>query len=433
MIFQKVKGIFIDGRKDKCKLKPLKEYLSPKYVYIPLIQRTTNLTPEVKVGDEVKIGQLVGSNVERMNVRVHASISGKVTAIKKVWHSSGKMVDAVEIENDFSNQLADTIKEEKNIDGLTREQLINKMEMLGLTGLGGAGFPTHIKYKTDKKINAVIINAVECEPYLTCDYHFIVKNALKIIRGATYFMRAADADEAIIAFKSYNHQIGEAIEPLLADYPNVRLFPVKNIYPAGWEKYIVEQVTGKTYTSLPSEAGVIVNNSATAIVFCDMVEKNIPLISRPITIAGEGIDNWTTYIVPIGTKVSELISESGGYVEGLEPMKYNYIAGGPMTGKAILIDDLVVNDTLGAVVLRPVIEGDFPECMGCGKCADVCPVYLTPTEIKKAFERKDLKLLSDLNANKCVECGLCSYICPSRVEITDAVAKGKAYLQKGGK
>ncbi|MGD9760950.1 MAG: RnfABCDGE type electron transport complex subunit C [Candidatus Izemoplasmatales bacterium] len=433
MIFQKIKGVFIDGKKDLCKKSPLKEYLSPKYVYIPLLQRTSNLKAEVKVGDEVKVGQVVATNEQQMNVRVHASVSGKVTAIKKVWHSSGKMVDAIEIENNFQNQLTESIKREENVDSLTREQLIKKMELAGITGLGGAGFPTHIKYKTKAKIDTVIINAVECEPYLTCDYHFITTYPEKLLKGATYMMKAADATKVVIAYKINNKQIREAVQPFLPKFPHVELFPVKNVYPAGWEKFIVEQVTKKTYNGLPAEAGVIVNNSATAITFADAVEMNIPLIARPISITGEGIKKPGSFYVPIGTKVSELVELCGGYVEGLDPLKYNYIAGGPMTGRAIFIDDLVVNDTLGAVIVKPVIEGLHPECLGCGKCADVCPAFLTPTEIKKAFERKDIKLLSDLNANKCVECGLCSYICPSHVEITEAVAKGKDLLRKGAK
>lgn len=433
MIFQRVKGIFIDGQKDMCKKNPLREDFSPKFVYIPLLQRICNLDAAVKVGDEVKVGQLLATNNEKFDIRVHASVSGKVTAVKKVWHASGRMVDAVVIENDFLNTMVDTIRPEKNIDGLTREQLIDKMEQAGLTGLGGAGFPTYVKYKTKAEIDSVIINAVECEPYLTCDFHFIIRHAEKLLRGATYMMRAADAKEAVIAYKAYNQEIQKAFEPLLKDYPHIRLFPIKNIYPAGWEKYIIEQVTKKTYKGLPLEAGVIVNNSATAITYADVVEKNIPLIARPITITGEGINHPATFYVPIGTKVSELVALCDGYTDGLEPLKYNYIAGGPMTGKAILIDDLVVNDTLGAVIVKKVIEGYHPECMGCGKCADVCPVYLTPTEIKKAFERKDLQLLADLNAKKCIECGLCSYVCPSHVEITDAVGKGKALLQKGAK
>ena len=433
MIFQKVKGIFIDGRKDMCKKNPLTEYLSPKKVYIPLIQRSSILKAEVKVGDYVKLGQLVASVEKPFNVRVHASVSGNVTAIKKVWHASGKMVDAVEIENDFKNELADTIKEEKNVDKLTREQLIEKMELAGLTGLGGAGFPTHVKYKTKLKIDAVIINAVECEPYLTCDYHFITSYAEKLLKGASYMARAAGASKAYVAYKINYKEIRESMMPYLKDYPNVEVFPVKNVYPSGWEKFVVEQVTKKTYKNLPAEAGVIVNNSATAIIYADIVEKNIPQIVRPVVVTGEGVKVPHAFVVPIGTKVSELVEICGGYVDGLDPLKYNYIAGGPMTGKAILIDDLVVSDTLGSVVIKPIVEGFYPECLGCGKCADVCPAYLTPTEIKKAFERKDLKLLGDLNANKCVECGLCSYICPSHVEITEAVGKGKAYLLKGGK
>jgi electron transport complex protein RnfC len=433
MIFQKIKGIFIDGHKEMCKKNPLTEYLNPKYVYMPLIQRATLLKPEVKVGDYVKIGQLVATHDKPFNIRVHASISGNVTAIKKVWHSSGKMVDAIEIENDMLNAMADTIKEEKNVDKLTREQLIEKMELAGLTGLGGAGFPTYVKYKTKAKIDTVIINAVECEPYLTCDYHFLTNFPVKLLKGATYMMRAAGAEKVVVAYKIYNKTIREALQPLLKDYPHVDLFPVKDVYPSGWEKYIIEQVTKKTYTQLPSEAGVIVNNSATAIVFADAVERNIPLIVRPVTITGIGVKEPHMFLAPIGTKVADLMEICGGYIEGLDPAKYNYIAGGPMTGRAIFIDDLVVNDTLGAVVISPVIEGKHPECLGCGKCADVCPVFLTPTEIKKAFERKDLKLLGDLNANKCIECGLCSYVCPSHIEITEAVGKGKALLQKGAK
>ncbi|MDD4069627.1 MAG: RnfABCDGE type electron transport complex subunit C [Candidatus Izemoplasmatales bacterium] len=433
MIFQKVKGIFIDGKKDMCKKNPLKEYLSPKYVYIPLLQRTTNLEALVKVGDEVKIGQLVATNEQRFNVRAHASVSGKVTSIKKVWHSCGRMVDAIEVENDFKNQLHDSIKEEKNVDGLTREELINKMELAGLTGLGGAGFSTHVKYKTKAKINSVIINAAECEPYVTSDFHFIVNYPEKLLKGSTYLMRAAGAEAVYIAYKAYNKEIREALEAHISKYPNVKLFELKNVYPAGWEKYIVEQITGMTYTGLPADAGVIVNNSGTAIIYSDIVEKNIPLIARPITITGEGITSPCTYYVPIGTKVSDLVEQSGGYIKGLDPLKYNYIAGGPMTGRAIFIDDLIVNDTLGAVIVKPVVEGIYLECLGCGRCADVCPAFLTPTEIKKAFDRKDVKLLGDLNANKCIECGLCSYVCPSHIEITEAVGKGKALLMKGGK
>ena len=225
--------------------------------------------------------------------------------------------------------------------------------------------------------------------------------------------RSADADRVVIAYKAYNTKIEEALKAHIDAFENIELFPIKDIYPAGWEKYIVEQVTGKTYSSLPSQVGVIVNNAVTSMVFTDAVEQNIPQIIRPITITGEGIKDPKTFVVPLGTKVSDLIEQCGGYIDGLNPMEANYIAGGPMTGRAIFIDDLIVNDTLGAVIIRPTFTWDYPECLGCGKCADVCPVYLTPTEIKKAYERRDVKLLGLLDANKCMQCGLCSYVCPS--------------------
>ncbi len=432
MILKKAKGIHIDGRKKMSRELPLREYLDPKFVYIPLIQQSVQLKPVVEIGNMVKIGQIVAMREGFGTMPIHASISGKVTSIKKVWHISGRMVEALEIENDGENRLDDAIQPEKDVSGLTREQLIEKMQKAGLSGLGGAGFPTYIKYQTACKIDTVIINAVECEPYLTCDCMLTIQRTEKLLKGLGYLMRAADASNGVLAIKSYNRNIIEAIQPLLTQYPSIRIHEIKDLYPAGWEKYVVEQVTGKTYKKLPAEIGVIVNNSATAIAFVDMVENNIPLISRVVTISGEGIKKPQNFQVPIGTRVAELVEMCGGYVEGLDPKNAWYIAGGPMTGKAILIDDLIVNDTLNAVLvieIPPTREN--PECLGCGKCADVCPVYLTPTAIKNAFDRKDVKLIGDLAADRCMSCGLCSYVCPSHIEITDYVLKAKDLLRKG--
>jgi electron transport complex protein RnfC len=411
---------------------PLNEYFDPELVYIHLLQQNSPLKPVVEVGDVVKVGQTIAVREGFGAMNIHASISGTITAIKKVWHSSGKMVDALEIKNDFKNILDDSIKPRKNIESLTREDLVELMKDSGLSGLGGAGFPTYVKYKAEG-IDTLIINAVECEPYLTCDYQFILTYPEKLLKGTKYMMKAASAKKAVIVYKNYNKKIKQVLQELIGKYRDIELFEVKDVYPAGWEKYIIERVTGKTYVNLPSEIGVIENNSSTAIVFADVVEHNIPLISRAVTITGEGIKNPMNFYCPIGTKVSDLIEKCGGYVEGLDPKKANYIAGGPMTGRAIFIDDLIVNDTLGAVIVKPLIEGLNPECLGCGKCAEVCPVYLTPTEIKKALDYKDVDLIKQLNANKCVQCGLCSYICPSHVEITEAVVKAKELLRKGAK
>jgi Na+-translocating ferredoxin:NAD+ oxidoreductase subunit C len=432
MILQQVKGVQIDGRKAISKTLDMQEYLNPQFVYIHLIQQVETLRRVVEVGDLVKLGQVVALREGWGPIPIHASVSGKVTAIKKVWHSSGKMVDAIEIQNDMTQTLDASIRPEMDPEQLTTEQLIDKMKQAGLAGLGGAGFPTFVKYQSKLPISTIIINAVECEPYITGDYMMVLKYPEKVLKGLHYMMKAVNAKRGVVAFKAYNTHMKEAMLPYLAKYPGIELYETKDVYPAGWEKYLVQQITKKTYAGLPSEAGVVVNNAQTAIVYADMVEHNIPLIARAITISGEGIKQPQNFLVPIGTPVKELIAKCGGYVEGLEPAKAHYIAGGPMTGRAILIDELIVNDTLGSVIVKPMPDPrPASECMGCGKCADVCPAFLTPTEIQRAFDRKDTDLIRKLKATKCVGCGLCSYVCPSRIEIADFVDKAKALLKKG--
>lgn len=432
MILQKAKGIRIDGRKAMSKELPLQEVLNPKFVYIHLLRQTETLKRLVEVGETVKIGQVIALREGWGPLPIHASVSGKVTAIKKVWHSSGKMVDAIEIENDMQNTMDDSVQTEQHPESLTKEQLVEKMKMAGLSGLGGAGFPTFVKYQSKLPIDTVIINAVECEPYITSDYMMIHLYPEKLLKGLSYMMKAVGATKGVVAYKKYNQHIADDLQPFLGQYPMISLYPTDDVYPAGWEKYLVQQITKKTYASLPSEANTIVNNAQTAIFYADMVEENLPLIRRGITITGEGIQRPQNFLVPIGTAVKDLIALCGGYTEGLDPAKAHYIAGGPMTGRAILIDDLIVNDTLGAVIVKPM-PNNLPavECMGCGKCADACPVYLTPTEIWHASERGDVDAVKKLKANKCIGCGLCSYVCPSRIEITDFVDKAKALLRKG--
>jgi len=433
MLLRKSKGLHIEGRKSMSKKHPLVEDFSPKFVYIHLLQQNSPLKRVVEVGDLIKVGQTVALREGFGAMPIHASVSGKVTAVKKVWHSSGKMVDAIEIENDGLNTLDDAITPEKNVNDLTREELVAKMQNAGLSGLGGAGFPTYVKYSSKSVIDTIIVNAVECEPYLTCDFTLFNAHPEKLLRGLSYAIKAADAKNGVITFKNYNHEYEDLLKPLLKNYPNISLYPVDDVYPAGWEKYLVEQVLNKTYSRLPADAGAIVDNLSTVITFCDIVEKNIPLIARAITITGEGVNEPKNYYVPIGTKVADLIALSGGYKEGINPAETLYIAGGPMTGRAILIDDLIVNDTLGAVIIKPLPEKkDHPDCLGCGKCSDVCPVFLTPTEIQRAFEMNDLKAMQELNAGRCIACGLCSHICPSHIEITDYVVRSKMELMKKG-
>lgn len=432
MLLHKVNGIHIEGKKSMSKSKHIYTDVNPQFVYIHLLHQTSPLKKTVEVGDHVLIGQVVAKREGFGEMPIHSSVSGTVTAFKKVWHSSGRMVEAIEIENDMLHKFNPSVKPQTNVNHLSKEDLIEKMKESGLSGLGGAGFPTYVKYMTKSPIDTVIINAVECEPYLTCDLSLFKLEPEKVLKGLSYFMRACGAKKGVVTYKKYNHEYPDLLLPFLSQYPGVTMYPVKDIYPAGWEKYLVEQVTKKSYSKLPAEAGVIVDNLATAMVFADVVEQNIPLIKRALTITGEGIKHPQNFYVPIGTKVADLIHIAGGYVKGLDPAQSLYIAGGPMTGRAILIDELIVNDTLGGVIVIPLpTPKNFPACLGCGQCSDVCPVYLAPTEIQRAFEMKDLVAIKKLNADKCIACGLCSHVCPSHIEITDFVVRSKELLRKG--
>ncbi len=431
MLFKSIKGIHIDGHKSMSTNKPVSEYLNPEYVYIPLVSGANKLKANVVAGDHVYVGKIVATSEGRFYIPVASSVSGEVTGIKKMWHSSGRMVETLEIKNDFKDEVDPAINKEENPEKLTREEIIAKIKACGVIGLGGAGFPTYVKYQCDQK-EVLIINGVECEPYLTCDYVNMLNNPEKLFKGVKYLLKAAGAQKAVIALKEYRHDLVELFQPYLNENPEISLYLAKDVYPAGWEKYLVQKITGKTYEKLPSEVGAVVNNSSTAILVADVIEKSLPQTERIVTITGDGISTPQNFKVKIGTRVKELVAKAGGYTS--ESDKTYCVAGGPMTGHSILIDDLIVDATMCAVVYI-ISDNDRlnPACLGCGKCSENCPAYLTPTSIRDAVIRKDVDAVSALNINACILCGLCSYVCPSRVEITDYMVQAKDLVRKAGK
>lgn len=427
-MFKKIKGIHINGRKEMSITEPIQDFLTPKMVYLPINSGNITYKPLVEVGEYVLKGQLILERVGRFSHPVACPVSGFIKSVKKMWHPSGKMLEMLEIENDFQEKAVESFGVENTLP-LTKELIIEKVQQAGIVGLGGAGFPTFVKYSLDIEMEAVLINAAECEPYLTADYMSIKENTSKLIRGIEYIIKATNAKQAIIAIKKTKKPAIEILEKATKDKSNITVGLLNDVYPAGWEKYIVEHIMNKTYDALPSDCLCVVNNVQTAISVCDAVEKNIPLIEKVFTLTGECINKPRNYRVKIGTLVSDLINLSGGYVEGLD--EAYLIAGGPMTGKSIMFDDLVITASLGSVIVMPKqIKIDNPACLGCGKCAEICPTNLTPTEIKKAHALGDIETLKLLNTMKCVQCGLCSYVCPSRIEMTEAVGKAKEALMK---
>lgn len=430
MIFRNIKAVHIPGRKEMSTERDVLNYTNPDVVYVPLVEQGTVCDLFIQVGDKVNVGQVIGEKGGRFSIPIHSPVSGEVMSInKKVWHASGKMVESVEIKNDFQETLDPAIQP-VDAENLSREDIINAVKNCGVVGLGGSGFPTYVKYQTQAKIDTIIINAAECEPYITADYMLIKTQPEKIIDGIKFIMRATEAPKAVIAIKKTKIEAIQILEEALVDEPNISVFLLPDVYPAGWEKYIVHKVMKKTYAGLPAEAGAVVNNVQTCIAVSDAVRNYMPLVEKVITLTGEGLVAPQNVRVKIGTPVNEIIEKIGGYKEDLE--EAFLIAGGPMTGTAIIFDSLIVNRSLGSVIVKPKEVREFnPECMGCGKCVDVCPINLSPILIKRALEDKDMDLLKDFRSETCIQCGLCSYVCPSRIELTDAMAKAKALVMKG--
>jgi electron transport complex protein RnfC len=425
VLFIKSKGTHLPehrGHKELTQNKPPFLFLDPEDVYIPLVEQGAPCEPKVKVGDKVKVGQVIAERTDRFPIPIHASVSGEVVSVaQKMWHASGRMVPCIQIKNDHQETKVETIKPNK-VEALSRADIIRIAKECGVVGLGGSGFPAYVKYQTQAKIDVVIINAVECEPYITADYVMMHEHLDEMIRGAEYIRRATDAQRIIVAIKAYKQELIEKVNQQAGD--KLTVYPVKDVYPAGWEKYLVQRITGKNYKSLPAEAGAVVNNAGTAIALCHAVENNMPLVEKTVTITGAGLKEPRNVTTKIGTKVSDIVTALGGYADELADAYF--IAGGPMTGVALKFDTLVVNRCLSSVIVMPKKVREInPECLGCGKCNEVCPVFLAPIQIKEALEGDDLDLLKQYRPELCMECGLCSYICPSRIELTSNVARAK--------
>lgn len=428
MFFIKSLGTHISehkGHKEMSLANPMVEFLNPEYVYIPLVEQNTPCEAIVKVGDTVKVGQVIANKAGRFGLPLHASVSGEIVSIdKKMWHSSGKMVPTIQIKNDFKETKVDTIKR-NDVSSLTKEEIIEKVKQNGIVGLGGSGFPTYVKFQVKEEMDVVIINAVECEPFITVDYKLLKDHFDELVRGIRYIMKTVGAKRAVIAIKKNKKELIEKMNSALEDVQDISVFTVKDEYPAGWEKYIVQRVTNKNYKALPSEVGAVVNNASTAVAVCHAVEDNQPLVEKMVTITGEGVKTPCNVYVKIGTAINDVLDKIGGYAPYVG--QAYLIAGGPMTGKSIMFDTLVTHRSLSSVIVLPKeVREVNPECLGCGKCGDVCPVHLSPIVIKETSENQSLEDLRTLRPNLCMECGLCSYICPSRIELTEAVSKAKA-------
>ncbi len=395
-----------------------------KSIFIPLVgPNGADIELAVKEGDIVKAGTLIGRRKD-FEVPIYCSISGTIKGrVNRYNPLVGRATPHFEIENDFRNTSEAPLT---TVDfGSSKEQLITAIKNAGLVGLGGAGFPTYVKYQNAKDIETLIINGVECEPYLSADYKVAAIYAEDVLKGAELFRLAAGAQQGIIAIKVHKEAMKEALMAHISAFPQLKVVEVPDAYPMGWERTLVKKLTGRSYDKFPSEAHVLVNNLTTAYVASHALLKGEVMTHRIITLSGNGLASNTNVFVPLYTPMNEIVTFIGGYTQE----EVTAFAGGPMSSKAVSDDTFVVQPAMGAFTVIIPMKHHEIACLRCGSCTAVCPANLQPIEIKLALDGDNIDRLLKLDVNRCVECGLCSYVCPSGIEVTEAVRKAKVKVR----
>ncbi len=393
-------------------------------VYFPLVSPNgKEVELLVKAKDKVKVGTKIIQRID-FDVPIYSSVSGVVQGVENRYSALiGKPVDHIVIKNDYKYVMEKLpIIDYKKA---SREEIVEAIKNAGMVGLGGAGFPTFIKYSSNATITSLLINAVECEPYLTTDYVAMIKETKLFLEGVNILKKACGANEAIIAFKNNKKDLLEVLENELVNYENIRVVLVKDQYPMGWEKALIKTVYKKTYQRLPSDVGIVVNNAQTALSVAKALLNGECIHNRIVTVSGNAIKNPSNVLVPVGTLASEILNKCGGVTCDNACL----LAGGPMTSKASLSDEFPIYTSFGALTVMEALNIESEACLRCGKCIEHCPAGLQPIQIKNAYDAKDVKDLEEFQTGKCVECGMCSYVCPSKIELTDAIKKAKLYLR----
>ncbi len=401
-------------------------------VIIPLQQHIGKICePLVKKGDYVKIGQKIGDVDAFVSSPVHASVSGTVTAVEPRICSTGAKVNCVIIQNDREYVAHESVVPPGDYEGMTTEEICQVVHNAGIVGMGGAGFPMHIKINPpkDKVIKYIILNGAECEPYLSSDHRSMLEHTEEMLFGIKVLMHISKARRAFIAVEDNKPDVIAKLLKMNLPY-SIEVVPLETKYPQGSEKHLIKAVTGLEVPvgKLPADVGVIVNNIDTCISLYNAFMIGMPLVRRRVTVSGKAVRNPGVYDVPLGVTFRELFDAAGGFKE--EPVKI--IMGGPMMGAAqISLDAPVIKTTSGILALTKKEARSRKEspCLRCGKCVDACPMNLMPNAIATAVKSGDAEKMEKLGALACMECGSCSYTCPSHRHLTESMRLAKAKVQ----
>ena len=398
---------------------------APKTAVIPLSMHAgAPADPIVAVGDYVKMGQKIAQAAGFISAPVHSSVSGKVIAIEDRPHAVRGTCPSIVIENDFTDTLCETVKPNAPLEELTPDEIVEIVKEAGIVGMGGAGFPTYVKLKPGKPIDAVLLNGCECEPLLTADHRLLLQYADEIIYGCKAIMKAVDAPKGIIVIEDNKPDAIVLFEEKLAKEENIELLTARTKYPQGAEKMLIKRALGRQVPSggLPADVGAVVCNVATAKAISDAITKGMPLIDRIITVTGDYIAMPNNFIARIGTNMADLVAYCGGVTDPEATVK----AGGPMMGfKQTDLNFPMMKGSNGIVALN-TDPAKAVECIKCGRCVDVCPMELKPLHFPKLTEAQAFK---DHNVMDCMECRCCEAICSSKIPLVSYIKAGKAAVR----
>lgn len=409
-------GLHIQDFKEYTSKEPIKETEGGNIYVFPLQQHIgAPLTALVKKGDYVRVGDVIADNGEAfMSVPLHSSISGTVVAVEPRVHTSGFKVTSVVIENDFKYEQCDNLTR-KNPDTMTADEIIKEIRNAGIVGMGGAGFPTHVKLSVpkDKKIDMLVINGAECEPYITADHRRMIESPETVIDGIKIVKKALGVDNVCIGIENNKKDAIKILEDTVGDDDGIKIIPLKTKYPQGGEKQLIYALTKRKVPTggLPADVGIVVTNIDTVSQISIAFETGMPLIKRVVTLSGDCVKNPGNFLVRCGMSFEDLINQAGGFSK--QPKKL--IMGGPMMGIAQYSTQVPVVKTTSAILaLSDSGENynDETQCLRCGKCVESCPMHLMPLYLNKFARNNDLESAEKYHILDCMECGLCSYLCP---------------------
>lgn len=394
------------------------------------------LTPLVSVGDKVCVGQKIADSDAFMSVPVHSSISGTVTAIKPHIHPGGSYVNSVFVKNDMLYTVCDSVKPVCNIDSLSKDEMLKIIREKGLVGMGGAGFPTFIKLNPKKKIDYLIVNGAECEPYITSDHRRMLENPEDLIFGLKVAMKVLDLKHATFGIEANKKDAIRIITSAAEKYPEISVCILKTKYPQGAEKQLIKAIAGRTVPSggLPADAGAVVLNIDTVFSLSRVFREGMPPVKRIVTVTGDCVKKPQNFEVRLGVPFSFLFEKAGGFTVAPEKI----ISGGPMMGTAQFDLTAPVIKTTSALIAfskAPAVYDGISPCIRCGKCVEHCPMHLMPLRIADLVATENYTAAEKYYAANCMECGLCSYICPANRNPSEFVRRAKLEIlakKKGG-